>query len=62
MDETDSSALGERIADLEALLDRVVGDPALQRRLHDEIARLRALQVLDRERRKHDIDKRSEPT
>ena len=48
----DVTALGERIADLEEMLDRAPSDPALQRRIADEISRLRALIVLAGERSK----------
>ena len=48
----DVTALGERIADLEEMLDRAPSDPALQHRIADEISRLRALIVLAGERSK----------
>lgn len=50
--ELDVTALGERIADLEELLDRAPADPELQRRIAGEIARLRALIVLAEERKR----------
>jgi hypothetical protein len=50
--ELNVTALRERIADLEELLDRAPTDPELQRRIAGEIARLRAVIVLAEERKR----------